>query len=614
MGRNSLCFVCAAIAISLATAHTSAADDLKFELMAPKGSALVLECKNVHGTVARLEASPIGQLQKDAAIESSVAASRSEVEAQRKEQLQRMGIDLQEVPWPGPMGIALFVEHNEELDAPELGLLFWADYQERADDAGKMFDGVIRELEKDSQKPFEQVEIAGGVRATRIVLPVEAEEEPGRDPQPPSRRRPRGIDALGEITSLPEAVYFIRSGSQFFAASSIPALEDAMAVSAGKSVPCVADTEDWRGVVAFVGERDVSVTLLTAPIQELIAPIFAGPMASSRIAANEMFGDVRAWSFSLGTSDGASFADVSISAYVPGTKVGLMEILSNATPIQPPPVLLGDDAVVYQRFNVRFENIMEMIEDVVASLPEQEADAIAPMLQQYAPGLGKAFSSLGPEVSTVGRKAPDGVEGMRTFTAIRCTDEKATNALLATILPSAGMMPRDFQGQIVYGGEGIGMELGLGGGSLLIGSPEAVEQSLRSAGDASTKSLAENELYIRALSALAPGSVVGWGYADMPVILDQNRKALLSMDETLAAESGGAAGGGSKEDDKDAATDVLIPTRLNPATIGSLEKVDLALLNRYFGPLVWEIRSDTKGLTARAMWLRAVEQPKDAAK
>ena len=608
MSHVSIRMSLVALATSFGAVALASADGVKFESMAPKGSAMVVSLKNLNATAARLEASPLGQIMKAPEIESAVAQVRKDLATQRKTDLQALGIEAEEVPWPGPTGLAVFVERNEELDAPELGVLWWADYEGRADAAGEVFAGVIRELEKEAGKSFEQVDIQGGLKATRVVLPGEDEAGDPQDPQPPRRRRPRGVDAIGEITALPEAIYFIRTGSQFFAASNVPTLEDALTAASGTVIPCLAESDDWRGINTLVGESDGSIVLLTAPIQELLGPVFSGPMASAQVAMKEMFGDIRGWAITIDEGDGQVFLDLAVAAYIPATRVGLMEMLSLATPIEPPSVLLGDDAATFQRLNVRFKEIMAMIEDVVASLPEFEADAVAPMLQQYGPGLTKAFSSLGPEVSTVSRKAPDGVEGMRTFTAIRCSDEKTTNALLATILPSAGMMPRDFQGQIVYGGEGLGVEIGLGGGALIFGSPEAVEQALRSAGDSSMKSLAANTLYRQALSALAPGLVVGWGYADVPLMLDQNRKSILSVDDPLGEEPAPAP---AEQDDP---MGVLVPAQFGPEMGAAFEKLDHAVLTRYFGPLVWDLRSEAKGLALRAQWMRPIEAAKNVAK
>ena len=606
MKQSSIRYSVFAFVLLCAPASFCAAQGVKFESMAPKGSALIIIAKDANATMERYAESPIGQIMRAPEIAPLMVEANKESALKRTEALQDLGIDVDEVPWPGPTGIAVFIERNEELDSPEVGLLVWADYGPRADVAGKVFDAVIRDMEKDYGKSFEQIEIAGGSKAMRIVLPNNEEGADPQDPQPPSRRRPRGMDALGQITALPEAMFYIRVDTQFFAASSIATLEDAIASASGKPIPCVADTDDWRGMSTLTGDQDVSVVFLTAPIQPLLAPVFSGPMASAQVAIKEMFGDVRGWAITTSDKNDQAILDIAVSAYIPGAKVGMMDLLSDTSPIMPPPTLLGDDAVIYQRMNVRFSGIMAMIEDVVASLPENEADAIAPMLQQYGPGMAKAFTSIGPEVFTVGRKAPEGVEGMQNFTAIRCTDEKTTNALLATMLPSMGMMPRDFQGQIVYGGEGLGSEIGLGGGALLMGADAAVEQALRSASDPSMKSLGENPLYRKCLASLAPGEIVGWGYADVPILVDQNRKAVLALDERF--ESDAEEG----EDDEDGnSMDVLVPTPfVDDSMKPALEKIDLAMLNRYFGPLVWDIRSQAKGLQMRAVWLKAVEAPK----
>ena len=64
-------------------------------------------------------------------------------------------------------------------------------------------------------------------------------------------------------------------------------------------------------------------------------------------------------------------------------------------------------------------------------------------------------------------------------------------------------------------------------------------------------------------------------------------------------------------DEEGDSMDVLVPTPfVNEAMKPALEKIDLAMLNRFFGPLVWDIRSQAKGLQMRAVWLKAVEAVK----
>jgi len=585
------------------------AQDVKFESIAPKGSMVVLRAKDLNATAVRMENSPVAQLMNAPEIAAITAQNREKAAKERAEQLREMGVDVDEVPWPGPVGVALFTERNEETDSFDLGILIWADYGSRADVAEKVLEAIIKDMEKKSGKSFEQVEIAGGLKAKRIMLEDAEDDTDPQDPQPPGRRRPRGVDAFGEITQVPESIFYVRVGSQFFAASSVSTLEDAIAAASGKPMPCVADTEDWRGISSVIGDQEISAVLLTEPIQALLAPVFAGPMASGPVMMKELFGDIRGWAFTMAAESDAATVEVGVCAYVPGAKVGLIDLLSDSTPITDPPIILGDDAVSYQRINVRFGNIMSMIENFLASLPDAEADAIAPMIQQFGPGMTKAFSAIGPEVSTVSRPVPGDELGMRTFTAVACSDEKAANALLATMLPSMGMMPRDFQGQIVYGSEDLGMAIGLGGGALLMGSAAEVEQSLRASADASTTTLGANAMYRQALAAVGQGSVVGWGYADMATLMEDYRKEMLTKDEDEgdADDADDDSGLPGKE-----SLGVLVPSLFDPSMVSVrevMEKVDQAMIARYIGPLVWDIRSDAKTLKVRALWLRPAVQP-----
>ncbi len=603
---RSVCVLTVAFGWSLSIAPVARADGVDFASIAPKGSALIVTAKDVHASMVRFDASPLGQMLRAPEIDGITAPRREAAAKERAAELQQLGVAAESVPLPSAVGLALFVEHNEELDAPEVGLLLFADYADRADLAGKIFDAVIADMEKKAEVAFEQVEVQGGAKATRIVLPTEPEVLDPSDPQPPSRRRPRGMDALGGIAALPEALYFIRVGSQFFASSTVPTLEEALAGASGKGGASVAQSPDWQGVTGIIGEQDASIVLLIAPLAELLDPIFSGPMAEVPIVLNATFGDVRAIGLGLRGDDAQGMLSVSGASFLQGEKVGFMKIFSDATPVEQPPMLLGDDALTYQRLNVRFGEITSMIEDLLAALPDYIADSASPYMQQFGPGLTKAFTSLGPAVFTVSHAAAAGAGPSQTFTAITCSDEKAVNAMLATMLPSAGMNPRDFQGQIVYGGEEVGMEIGLGAGALVIGAPAAVDQALRSSGDTTVKPLSESALYRQCVAALAPGSVVGWGYTDMATMLDENRKAIMALNDE-APEAAAASTDAAAQDDE--SLDILMPVQFDFGLEPALEKIDHAMLSRYIGPLIWEIRSEPKAVTVRFSWLRPTAPP-----
>jgi len=557
----------------------------------------VFSARDISATATRWAATPAAQLMQAPELAKVTAEAEAESKKEREEAFREMGIDASEMPWPSPAGLALFTDRNEDLDAAQLGVLAWADFGARADEASKVFDGLIRFMEKDLKKTFEQVEVAGGLKATRIELPSDEEEGDGQ-PQPPRRRR--GMDGLGELLATPEAMFFVRRGSEFFLASTAAALEDAMEAEAGKARDSVQTTDDWRGLSSMLGDQEMSLMLFTAPVQELLEPLYIGPASSVPVVMRDLFGDIRGWGLAVGDGGGgdASFG-LTYAAFVPGEKRGLVALLSDATAVSNPPSALGDDAVSFQRVNLRFGGIMQMLEDLVASLPDNEADAIAPTLQQFGPGMTKAFGGLGPEISGVSRKAPDGEDGMRSVMVVRCSDEKATNALLATMLPSAGMMPRDFQGQIIYGGDMVDMEVGVGVGALVMGTSAEVQQAMRSGSDPSSKSIGDLPIYRRCLGSIVAGPVVGWGFIDLPIVLDENRKQILALQDEFPI-------GDDEDEDADDetdASDVLFSQSGSDVWLSALEKVDLKVLQRYIGPLVWDLRSDTKGISGSAKLL-----------
>ncbi len=581
--------------LSLLATASIFAQGSRFDSIAPKGSFVIFSARDMHGAFERWATTPAAQLMQAPELAKATAESEAESKKEREKAFREMGIDAEEMPWPGAVGGALFTDRNEDLDAAQLGVLVWADYGSRADDAAKVFDGLIRFMEKEQQKNFEQVEVAGGQKATRIELPSE-EDEGDDQPQPPRRRR--GMDGIGELIAAPEAMFFLRRGSEFFLASTAAALEDAMEAASGKGRDSVSTSDDWRGLSSMLGEQEMSLMLFTAPIQELLAPIFIGPAASVPVVMRDLFGDIRGWGIAIGDGGGGdAFFGMSYAAFVPGEKRGLVALLSDATAVSNPPSALGDDAVTFQRLNLRFGGIMQMLEDLVASLPDAEADAISPTLQQFGPGMTKAFGGLGPEICGVSRKAPDGVDGMRSVMVVRCSDEKATNALLATMLPSAGMMPRDFQGQIIYGGDMMDMEVGVGAGALVMGTSAEVQQAMRSGSDPASKSIGDLPLYRRCLGSITAGPVVGWGFVDLPTVLDENRKQLLALQEGLPLV------GDDDEEGESGAADVLFSQAGSDVWMSALEKVDLKVLQRYIGPIVWDLRSDSKGIGGSAKLL-----------
>jgi len=584
------------VAASPTAAPAPAPDSVKrplppVEELAPKSTFLALGIADMGAMAGRLSSTPLAQLFEDPVMKGVVdEKERAAEEEERKTRLAELGIEADEVPWPGAFRLALFVERDPELDADAIGVMACADYGASADVAAKMVDGIIERLERESGRGTERVDVGGGRSATVIPLPADEEELGG------GRRQPgmNPLDGIGQVAATPDSLFYLRDGSRFWFASSASALEDALAAAEGRG-EVLASVEDWRGASAQLGATDARAIFFTAPLQPIVRPLLSGPMGPMQPLVQKLFGDVRAWGFGLTVGGERGMVEMSSTVFVPGEKLGLVSLLSDGTEVDAPPAMGGDDAISYQRLNVRFSGIMKLLEDALAALPDMQAEQIAPLLEQWGPGMRKAFGSVGPQMWSFTTPVPGAEGGTRSVTVMRCADERAATALVALAAPSAGLMPRDFQGGQIYSGDGVPIAIGLGASAVLYGDLAAVEQVMRAATDSSARSLSENAVYRRAAASVPAGPVSGWGYVDAVRSFDMDRKAMLAEDGLIGRMD-------AAMDEQDDVTDML-PVQLPPSMRAALERVDTALLSKYIGPIVYEMRPGERGIAIRAWWL-----------
>jgi hypothetical protein len=561
------------------------------EEIAPKSTFLALGIADMGAMAERLSRTPLARLFDDPIMKAMVDENERAAEAEeRTRRLAELGIDTDEVPWPGAFRLALFVERNAELDADAIGVMACADYGANAEVAAKMVDGIIQRLERESGRGTERVDVGGGRSATVIPLPADEEQLGG------GRRQPgmNPLDGLGQVAATPDSLFYLRDDSRFWFASSAAALEDSLAAAEGRG-EVLASVEDWQGAAAQLGATDARAIFFTAPLQPIVRPLLSGPMGPMQPLIQKLFGDVRAWGFGVTAGGERGMVELSSTIFVPGEKLGLVSLLSDGTEVDPPPAMGGDDAISYQRLNVRFSGIMKLLEDALAALPDMQAEQIAPLLEQWGPGMRKAFGAVGPQMWSFTTPAPGADGGTRSVTVMRCADERAATALVALAAPTAGLMPRDFQGGQVYSGEGMSIAIGLGASAVLYGDLAAVEQVMRAATDPAARSLSENPVYRRAAASVPPGPVSGWGYVDAVRSFDIDRKAMLAEDGLIGRMDAAMDGQGDVTD--------MLPVQLPPSMRGALERVDTALLTKYLGPIVYEMRPGDRGIAIRAWWL-----------
>ena len=225
---------------------------------------------------------------------------------------------------------------------------------------------------------------------------------------------------------------------------------------------------------------------------------------------------------------------------------------------------------------------------------------IEPQLQMMGPMLEEAFAHLGPEVHVMTTLAePITMESQAQAVVIRCTKTEAVQPLLDMLAPQSGMTPRDFLGNTIYSDEAVPAAIGIGGGWLVLGGTELVEQVLRTVGQANMAGLADEGLFRYAMSAMRTNEVVGWGFTN--VIANyayqvESGKEMMKMIEELNREMG-------VEGDVDVEQQLGMMARF-------FDTVTPSFLSKYIGPATWDLVADDSGFVTRFYYLPP-EPPKN---
>ena len=580
-----LCLALAAVAGDLAT----------IDRIAPRESWLVLGVDDFAAARERWNRTPALKWWESEPVQKLV---KEELEASRKqaaERLQKLGVA--EDAWSAPrtVGGAMYAARDERLDSDQAHFLLYGDWGDQADGVASVFEAVIAEHEKEAPGRVRAVEIRGRKASAITVKPEEPKPEVGRDGRP-RRPRPRrgGLFAEGGLFQHVETIWYVRDGSRFLLGTLEKDLDEALGALEGQATRPVGDEEDFKAAVDQVGRGDGWAVLLTAPMQRVAGA--TGPqMAFMQPMLTALFGEVRAYGFSL-ASDGpqAQFELVS-GILVKGDRTGVLALPDPSVAAAPPPAFAAGDAVGYGRIQVQFRDVMKLLETAISNLPEELAENFEPTLQQYGPDLRKAFDALGPEVHVVSRAVKkadgDGPKDEGVY-AVTCRDERAVTGLMNLFLPEAGFEPRDFNGNTIFSARDGEVSMGFGSGMFYMGSNATVEQCLRGG---TGGGLADTAACRQALAAVGADAVLGWGYTDLVGALEAQRDALVA-----AAKRSERRVLPKEQREIVDRVGIDVPDGLAEA----LEDLDPKLLGEGFGPSQWDMRAAKDGLLTRFRLLR----------
>ena len=518
------------------TTSATASEDLSVARIASKESFFFVEVSDVRSMMDRLAATSLGKMILDGKTVDDL------MEPVRAERAEELGIKPEEVKLPLDMGFAVYTVLDEELGVEIPAWLAYAEWKDSDEQVKAIFENEIQRMDL----RYDEERLRG-----RDMLVIETDfEMPDMDgfmanamPMAPM---------MGDASHMADAlkkVFVVRDGSMIVMCSEPVGIDQAFKVIDGGSAETLADAEAFKNLEDMIdGDADVQAGLLTAPLGAMVKPL-AGPgfgMALPVIQA--AFGDITAWGFwGEAAPEGNLFTFGQNIAFNGGPQ-GLMKLFDVGTPMGAIPSFVSSEALNYGRFNFDFKNLIPTLNQIIASLPEAQAQQIEPMAQMWGPMLQTSFETLGPAVHTFSSESDDDFNPTRTTLAIPSTDPKKVDQLIAMFGPMAGMQPRDFNGDTIYTDpmDDLGtMAIGVGAGSLLIGQVDGVEAVLRSAGQNDLPALARTKVAEQAERAMPSGDLMTWGFwnvkklmlmADSPMDMmpspladPQGRPELLSM-------------------------------------------------------------------------------------
>jgi hypothetical protein len=536
--------------ILLSSAPLALADNPAIQDIAPRDSFLVVSVPEWPAAKAAFNRSPMGQLWLDKAMQDWIAGMWKEFREDSGPEGSQMIDDLlervEDLGEPtGAIGGAWALRKAaaaEEGGQPGMvsHMLLMADFGEGA---AKVEAEIIEFLEEESRRDrltLKPVTVAG-IDAHEIELNIELDDA-ASDPDDDF-----GMDEFGEFggadvpgfTDLltgggegPIKLFLARSGGAIVVTSQQESLEHALDRLAGANRPHLGESDDWNNAVAQHprNRQAVAAVFVNDSVRELIRgaggglsdvlplPLDEMGLGIDKVLATLGLAPVKA--ISLGVKlDAEVGPDVAVEqtiGFLLPEKGGLFTLLDGEGAAFDPPSWIGADVAGVGRFNLRFERIVPMLEEIVKTLPPDLQGLVSGGVQFVKGSFGRAFESMGPElylVDTISK--PFTATSSARIVAIKVRDELTVANAVSGIAAQTGMDSRDFQGAQIYDDMENSFALGLGFGWLFVGEPSGVENAMRRAsnpGEAGA-SLAASDRFRRAVSAtspMGPGLVQSW--------------------------------------------------------------------------------------------------------
>jgi hypothetical protein len=519
-------FDCTLLALALASTNGVNAD-LRGQDIFPKSTFFVAQAQDFEGVLDRFGNSRMWKLMGEG--ESLKDWMNSLTEGMARE----YDLDQSKVGLPEYMGFSAYVSFNEDLGIEVPAYMIYVDFGDHADMAKAIFEGRMEEMTADAAVRFDKEEMRG-----RDMVVFESDfEMPQLDEfvNDAGMMLPVGGD-MDFVNDSLSSIYMIRDEGRIMIGSEPIALDDALSIIDGGKLKVLADNDEYQALMDMIpeGSRDMNAMILTREIQPMIAPVIAGPMAAGVMPiVLELFGDVQGYGFWGDVATESNMMELGVGMLMDDERRGLMKLIDVSRPVAEVPAFVPASALSYGRIDFDFKNLVPTIREIIASLPEGDAQQIEPMFEQFAPMIGGGLSTLGPEIHVFSVETDSPFTPTRTTISIPTSDAESLEQVFAMMAPAAGLMPRDFNGETIYSDpldEFSQMAVGIGAGNLVIGESEGVEAVLRSMGQKDLPKMESTDSVRSVTRNLPSGELMGWGVLDAKQLAtEQIMTALMPM-------------------------------------------------------------------------------------
>ena len=534
------------LALSIATLSTTffsgvalAADALTIRDIAPEKSLLVVGADDLRGTIERLGPTAYGKLWNDAAVAEEVKKIKEDFEKNIAEAAAEAGIERDSMTWPASLGLAVMAEVDEEFGLPSAQFMFFCDWASEAEATVKFVDAIVARMEKDAKDSGATVktEEIGGRRA--VGLPLGTSEDAAGGDGMEEGEDPMMEEGFGGGPDFgPSELYLVSDKGRLFAATSVSVMETFLARVDGDRTKSIGETAMFKDSTELAGgTQDVYAVLSTEAAGPLLDAVPQFMLV--RPLVSRFFGDIKAWSFGAHAKDGV--LEIAQGIYVPGDKVGLLSLVDFAAEAKAPPSIVPADAISYGRMNMRFDRIVGMIDEAIGGMQPDQAEMLKPQVDLYRPAMQAAFAAMGPEMHFWSLKsAAEDPNAGGMVTAIAMKNDKDSARAVAdfiNLLP-LGLQSRDFNGMTIMSDEFSPVAVGIGGGYLVIGAVNSVEQTLRSVDAQGEVGLASDERFKQSMSLMPKRPMVGMAWWNTAEQMEEQARAM----EAFLGQAGGMAG------------------------------------------------------------------------